>query len=115
MIPATFVARPGARNVGTTRADASKAPTRAEFLDAEDPGYDVHVAQAGDVILTPRQPGGEPLPPGQQALLDQQHAVFNFIAAERAELLREGEMLREMATEQRKLDDECLKKLIAMI
>lgn len=98
-----LVARSGARNVGNARADAAKASA----LDAP-------AAEPGDVILTPRSPE-DALSPDQQALIDKQRAAFNFLAAERSELMREAEALREMATQQRKLDDEYLKKVIALI
>ena len=116
----TFAARPGARNVGSARPDAPKAAARADFCADGDEttaasSYDVHIGPSGDVILTPREPGSDALTPEQQAQIDKQHDAFNLMVAQRAELMREAEILREMATQQRKLDDEHLKKLIEMI
>ena len=47
--------------------------------------------------------------------LDRLKADFDFDQQERAELLREMNVLREMAIEQQKKDDELLKKWIALI
>jgi hypothetical protein len=44
-----------------------------------------------------------------------QHQAFDFEMAERAELLREAGVRRDMMLAQLKADDEALKKYIAMI
>jgi hypothetical protein len=49
------------------------------------------------------------------ARLDRMRADFNAVQEERSERLRELNMLRDMAIEQAKHDDEILKKFIAMI
>jgi hypothetical protein len=49
------------------------------------------------------------------ARLDRMRADFNAAEEERSERLRELNMLRDMAIEQAKHDDEILKKFIAMI
>jgi hypothetical protein len=51
----------------------------------------------------------------RQTRLDRLKADFDFDQQERAELLREMNVLREMAMEQQKKDDELLKKWIALI
>jgi hypothetical protein len=51
----------------------------------------------------------------RQARLDRLKTDFDFDQQERAELLREMNVLREMAIEQQKKDDEMLKKWIALI
>lgn len=50
-----------------------------------------------------------------QARLDRMRVEFDETQAERAELLREANVLRDMALEQQKRDDEILKKWIALI
>jgi hypothetical protein len=50
-----------------------------------------------------------------QLRIDRMKADFNDSQQERAELLREANVLRDMALEQAKKDDEVLKKYIAMI
>jgi hypothetical protein len=47
--------------------------------------------------------------------LDRMKAIFNDAQSVRSELLREANVLRDMALEQSKKDDEVLKKYIAMI
>ena len=53
--------------------------------------------------------------PAQNHAVDAQHGDFDDAMAERAELLREANILRDMMLEQLKNDDEALKKYIAMI
>jgi alkylhydroperoxidase/carboxymuconolactone decarboxylase family protein YurZ len=50
-----------------------------------------------------------------QAHLDRIKAHFNATQEERAEMMRQMNVLRDMALEQAKKDDEVLKKYIAMI
>ncbi len=50
-----------------------------------------------------------------QAKLDRMRATFNAAQEVRSERLRQMNMLRDMAMEQAKADDEILKKYIAMI
>jgi hypothetical protein len=50
-----------------------------------------------------------------QARLDRMRATFNAAQEVRSERLRQMNMLRDMAMEQAKHDDEILKKYIAMI
>jgi hypothetical protein len=47
--------------------------------------------------------------------IDAEREAFDFRLAERAELLRESNALRDMMLAQLKADDEALKKYIAMI
>jgi hypothetical protein len=47
--------------------------------------------------------------------IEAERAAFDFRLAERAELLRESNALRDMMLAQLKADDEALKKYIAMI
>jgi hypothetical protein len=51
----------------------------------------------------------------RQSEIDRIHAGFDADAAERAEYQREMNVLRDMAMEQQKHDDEILKKWIALI
>jgi hypothetical protein len=50
-----------------------------------------------------------------QLRIDRMRAEFDNTQAERAELMREANVLRDMAMEQQKRDDEILKKWIALI
>jgi hypothetical protein len=50
-----------------------------------------------------------------QVRLDRLRVEFDNSQAERAELMREANVLRDMAMEQQKRDDEILKKWIALI
>lgn len=50
-----------------------------------------------------------------QLRIDRLRAEFDNAQAERAELMRERNVLRDMALEQQKRDDEILKKWIALI
>ena len=50
-----------------------------------------------------------------QLRLDRMRAEFDNAQAERSELMRESNVLRDMAMEQQKRDDEILKKWIALI
>ncbi len=52
---------------------------------------------------------------GRQVRLDRLRAEFDADQAERAEYQREMNVLRDMAVEQQKRDDEFLKKMIALI
>ena len=51
----------------------------------------------------------------EQLRIDRMRAEFDNAQAERAELMREMNVLRDMALEQQKRDDEVLKKWIALI
>ncbi len=51
----------------------------------------------------------------RQAQLDSMRSEFDFAQQQRAELLREMNILRDMALEQMKKDDEVVKKWIALI
>ena len=51
----------------------------------------------------------------RDARLDRLRSDFDFAQQQRAEFLREMNILRDMAMEQRKKDDELLKKWIALI
>ena len=53
--------------------------------------------------------------PGANDAVTAQHGRFDDDMAERAELLREANVLRDVMLEQLKNDDEALKKYIAMI
>jgi hypothetical protein len=56
--------------------------------------------------------GTDPQPDGA---IEAEREAFDFRLAERAELLRESNALRDMMLAQLKADDEALKKYIAMI
>ncbi|MBD5634740.1 MAG: hypothetical protein IAI49_09705 [Candidatus Eremiobacteraeota bacterium] len=68
-------------------------------------------SQRAEVLLLATQGHQQAL----QARLDRMRADFNAAQEERSERLREMNMLRDMAMEQAKHDDEILKKFIAMI
>lgn len=51
----------------------------------------------------------------RQAELDRLRQEFDFAQKERAELLREFDLMRELALEQAKKDDEAVKKWMALI
>ncbi len=53
--------------------------------------------------------------PQSDEAVDAEREAFDFRLAERAELLRESNALRDMMLAQLKADDEALKKYIAMI
>lgn len=55
------------------------------------------------------------LTPAQQRRIERQRQAFNVAAAEHAELLREAGIRQELATAQRKHEDEFLKALIRLI
>jgi len=61
------------------------------------------------------KPPDDDLTPEEQAAIDAQRHAFNVAAAEHAELLRELNVMRDMATAQRKHDDDVLKAFIRMI
>ncbi len=69
------------------------------------------VAQRAELLLLATQGHQQQL----QARLDRMRGDFNAKQEERSEKLREMNMLRDMAMEQNKHDDEILKKFIAMI
>ena len=77
------------------------------------------VVDAGrGVAAVPR--GGASSPPGDvdpdgQALIAAQHQAFDYDAAERAEILREHEVLQAMLMAHLKNEDEIMKKWIALI
>jgi len=53
--------------------------------------------------------------PQSDDAIDAEREAFDFRLAERAELLRESNAMRDMMLAQLKADDEALKKYIAMI
>ncbi len=53
--------------------------------------------------------------PQNDDAIDAEREAFDFRLAERAELLRESNAMRDMMLAQLKADDEALKKYIAMI
>jgi len=69
------------------------------------------ITRRAEVIMLAHQS----LQQDQQAKLDRIRAGFNSAQEERSEMLREMNVLRDMAMEQSKKDDEILKKYIAMI
>jgi len=69
------------------------------------------VSQRAELLLLATQGHQQQL----QARLDRMRGDFNAKQEERSEKLREMNMLRDMAMEQNKHDDEILKKFIAMI
>lgn len=79
-----------------TTALADSIARRVQLLAAK-------TAKSGDVDLE------------SQLRIDQMHAEFDSTQAERAELMREANVLRDMAMEQQKRDDEILKKWISLI
>lgn len=77
-------------------------------------------AAADPAADPPAQPAADSQPQDrremlQQALLAMQRGSFDFELAERAELQREGNALRDLALTQMKLDDEAVKKYIELI
>jgi hypothetical protein len=68
-------------------------------------------AQRATLILVARKLKDQ----DRQADIDRIHADFDANAAERAEYEREMNVLRDMAMEQQKHDDEILKKWISLI
>jgi hypothetical protein len=69
------------------------------------------VARRAEVLVLAAQSEQQML----QARLDHMRAAFNAAQEVRSERLRQMNMLRDMAMEQAKHDDEILKKYIAMI
>jgi hypothetical protein len=69
------------------------------------------VARRAEVLVLAAQSEQQIL----QARLDRMRATFNAAQEVRSERLRQMNMLRDMAMEQAKHDDEILKKYIAMI
>ena len=69
------------------------------------------VARRAEVLVLAAQSEQQVL----QARLDRMRATFNAAQEVRSERLRQMNMLRDMAMEQAKHDDEILKKYIAMI
>ena len=84
----------------TAETTADTASTLAEEL-----------ARRAELVLVATQSAQQQL----QARLDAMRARFNAAQEVRAERLRQMNMLRDMAMEQAKHDDEILKKYIAMI
>ena len=84
---------------------AETMPDTASTLDARRAGA------AREILLVATQSAQQQL----QARLDAMRARFNGAQEVRAERLRQMNMLRDMAMEQAKHDDEILKKYIAMI
>ena len=69
------------------------------------------LAKRAEIVLLATQGEQQQL----QARLDRMRASFNATQEVRSERLRQMNMLRDMAMEQAKHDDEILKKYIAMI
>jgi len=65
-------------------------------------------------VRGPAKPAADADPQADDAI-DAEREAFDFRLAERAELLRESNALRDMMLAQLKADDEALKKYIAMI
>ena len=65
--------------------------------------------------LSPRSPATRAASAKGNDAVAAQQSDFDARMAERAELLREANVLRDMMLEQLKKDDEALKKYIAMI
>ena len=59
--------------------------------------------------------GGDDVAPDQQNQIASQHQAFDFEAAERAEILREHEVLQTLIMAHLKNEDEIMKKWIALI
>jgi len=57
----------------------------------------------------------DPQSAAEQEAVAKQHQAFDFAMAERSELVREADVMRDMMLEQLKNDEEALKKYIAMI
>jgi len=71
--------------------------------------------QAGPRQSSPRPSVSKGKAAAPDEATDAQHQAFDFEMAERAELLREAGVRRDMMLAQLKADDEALKKYIAMI
>lgn len=65
--------------------------------------------------LSTRPSASKGKPAAADEATEAQHQAFDFEMAERAELLREAGVRRDMMLAQLKADDEALKKYIAMI
>jgi hypothetical protein len=100
------------------RPPATRPVAAAKKAAAAPPATDDRVQSALDTLdrltaydLAVRGAGGSTGDPA----LDARIAAFDQSAALQAEMQREMNVLREMAMEQRKRDDEILKKWIALI
>jgi len=68
------------------------------------------------MLAAPRAaPADSDLPAEQQQAIAAQHQAFDYEAAERAEILREHEVLQTMLMAHLKNEDEIMKKCIALI
>jgi hypothetical protein len=103
--------------VGATAPPALPPPALAPLDDTAESVPDTSasladaVARRAEVLVLAAQSEQQVL----QARLDRMRASFNAAQEVRSERLRQMNMLRDMAMEQAKHDDEILKKYIAMI
>ncbi len=107
----------GAGAVATTAPALVTPPTVAPLDDTAESVPDTAasladvVARRAELLVLAAQTEQQAL----QARLDRMRATFNATQEVRSERLRQMNMLRDMAMEQAKHDDEILKKYIAMI
>jgi hypothetical protein len=103
----TAAAGPSSASVDTTAAFDSTAESAP---DSAVSAADEAAARAEHLLVV-----GHLDDQARQTRLDRLRAAFDADQAERAESLREMNVLRDMALEQQKHDDEILKKWIALI
>jgi hypothetical protein len=99
-------------------ADAALADAPEDRIDDANGAPERRLEQLADTIarrtqlrLLQQKAGDD----ARQAELDRLRQEFDFAQKERAELLREFDLMRELALEQTKKDDEAVKKWMALI
>jgi hypothetical protein len=104
---------PPAAAAGATAPAAPAHPLDATAETTPDTAISVadDLAKRAELMLVEQQI----LAQAREARMDRLRMTFDAEQKERAELLREMNSLRDMAMEQMKLDDEHLKKWIALI
>ncbi|HTV72592.1 MAG TPA: hypothetical protein VME66_02660 [Candidatus Acidoferrales bacterium] len=104
---------PPATAAGAPAPAAAARPLDATAETAPDTAVSVadDLAKRAELMLVEQQI----LAQAREARMDRLRMTFDAQQQERAELLREMNSLRDMAMEQMKLDDEYLKKWIALI
>jgi hypothetical protein len=115
------VARPGGATASQPLPAAAAKTPPADEATAQEP-FDATAESAADGLADEAAHRAEKLMLAQslddqvrQTRLDRVRAAFDADQAERAEYEREMNVLRDMALEQQKHDDEILKKWIALI
>lgn len=107
---------------GSSRADASKNEHDAASPDEGSPTASVlrpdlastiaeDIARRAELLMATQRRQAD----ARELAVDTMRSEFDLHEAERAELLREWNLTRDMAMEQMKKDDEIVKKWIALI